>query len=111
MSINEITFGLEALRPHLFELRFIVLAIGITLLVHTYCMAGFMPPSKTPWLVVIPLGCVAGAACGMIVGALKSDLPLILLSSLGATAAWGLMSLVLWTRGLRISEFLKEQKT
>lgn len=108
-EINEIGLSLQVLLPHLFFIRLVSLAIGATIFVHTVCMAGFMPPKKTPWDIVIPLAMAGGSGVGMAVGAAAADLATIFMCTLGATAAWGAMSISLWLRGLHVSKYFAER--
>jgi hypothetical protein len=87
--MNEIAIGLDAMRPFIFEVRLMALAIGAGLLVHTFCMAGFLPPKKTPWSIITLLAILAGSSCGMIVGSVAGDIPLIFICSLSCTLVQG----------------------
>lgn len=106
IELNSIGLALADLLPHLFYIRAIALVIGFTILVHAFCMAGFVPPDKTPWDVAIPLALTGGAAAGMIFGALAGSIEAMFYSSLAATVCWGSMALVLWLRGFHVSKYL-----
>lgn len=102
--------ALSDLLPHLFYIRAVVLVIGVVILVHAFCMAGFVPPDRTPWDIAIPLSLTGGAAAGMVAGAVAGDIQSMFYSSLAATACWGAMALALWLRGLHVSRHLESSK-
>jgi hypothetical protein len=106
-EFNAIGLALTDLLPHLFYIRAVALVVGVTILVHAFCMAGFVPPDRTPWDVAIPLALTGGAAAGLIFGAIAGNIEAMFYSSLAATICWGSMALVLWLRGLHVSRHLQ----
>lgn len=106
-EFNDIGLALADLLPHLFYIRFVALIAGGFIIVHAFCMAGFVPPDRTPWDVAIPLALTGGAAAGLIFGAIAGNIEAMFYSSLAATICWGSMALVLWLRGLHVSRHLQ----
>lgn len=106
-EFNAIELALVDLLPHLFYVRAVVLLAGGFIIVHAFCMAGFVPPDRTPWDVTIPLALTGGAAAGLIFGAITGNIQVMFFSSLAATICWGTMALSLWLRGFHVSKHLE----
>lgn len=106
-EISVAGLALQDLLPNLLYIRIIGLVIGAVVCVHTFCMAGFLPPDKTPCDIYLPLALTGGAAAGMVAGAISGGITTIFFGSITATACWGAMAISLWLRGFHVSRYLQ----
>lgn len=105
-EIQSIGLDMADLMPFFFYIRAAVLVVGGFIIVHAFCMAGFVP-QWTPWDLLFPLALTAGASVGMIIGALIGRFDYMFYSTLFATSSWGTMALALWLRGFHVSKHLQ----
>lgn len=105
MNIDTVMVTWSSILPVMFEIRLLALIIGIALLSHAFCMAGFVP-ENTPWTLASIIGLMAGSGIGLILGAFSGNLSLLLISALATSASLTMMALWLWHKGMHVSKFI-----
>lgn len=88
--------------------RFCAFFIGVGLFFHFYEMANFAHP-KSPWDVCIVLACIAFSSICMTVSAMVGNMAYMWNFSLGSAGSVLAMWLLLWYKGLHVSEFLQRE--
>lgn len=108
MNIHDISVGMDALLPALFEVRLLALIVGSFIVVHFFCMSGFMHP-KSSWTSIAIVASNAGSGAGLIIGALIGSVEFLMVAGIVSATALTTLQMWLWWRGMHISEFLVNQ--
>jgi hypothetical protein len=103
--MSGIVMGWDAILPVILELRLLAFIVGFALIVHSYCMAGFMH-QKSTWTATALVAANAGASMFLILGAIIGSPSFLLVASLATCASLTTMALWLWYHGMHVSEFL-----